>query len=316
MAKQNYVIFNPEGGLGKIIASTAIIKYIEKKYPDHKIIIVCPWAEVYLNNPRIERVFKSFNTPYFYKDYIQDRDSIVLKGEPYFQPKHMYQSQHLIKSWCDLFNLEFDGKIEPELYFNSVEREEYAGNIATQFKKPVLLFQTSGGPYEDEKSYCWTRDFPIGQAQILTDELCKTFDIVQVGKKNGKRLNNATFIDDVQSKRMLMSLVLRSSKRILIDSCLQHAAAAFGLSSTVCWVGTSPKVFGYDIHTNILPNAEKLDIPALMPDAQFFDNDFNGPEHDYPYADNNIFNLQSIFDSVMKTNETNTPQSMKESRKP
>mgnify|MGYP000064527026 CR=1 FL=1 len=26
---------------------------------------------------------------------------------------------------------------------------------------------------------------------------------------------------------------------------MQHAAAAFNLPSTVCWVGTSPKVFGY-----------------------------------------------------------------------
>ena len=31
MKKDNYVIFNPEGGLGKIIASTALIKYIHKK---------------------------------------------------------------------------------------------------------------------------------------------------------------------------------------------------------------------------------------------------------------------------------------------
>jgi hypothetical protein len=44
----------------------------------------------------------------------------------------------------------------------------------------------------------------------------------------------------------LFSLLLVSQKRVLIDSCLQHAAAAaaLGLSSVVLWVGTSPKVFG------------------------------------------------------------------------
>ena len=45
-SKDNYVIFNPEGGLGKIIASTALIKPIKEKYPDHKVIVLTPWAEV------------------------------------------------------------------------------------------------------------------------------------------------------------------------------------------------------------------------------------------------------------------------------
>ena len=61
--KDNYVIFNPEGGLGKIIASTAIIKYIQQKYTEHKIVVITPWPEIYLNNPRVYRVYKSGNTP-------------------------------------------------------------------------------------------------------------------------------------------------------------------------------------------------------------------------------------------------------------
>ena len=89
MKKDNFVIFNPEGGLGKIIASTAVIKYIQKKYPEHKVIVLTPWPEVFLNNKRIHRVFRSGNTPYFYKDYLEGRDSIVLKGEPY-----MFYSTH------------------------------------------------------------------------------------------------------------------------------------------------------------------------------------------------------------------------------
>lgn len=297
-SKDNYVVFNPEGGLGKIIASTAILKYIQKKYPEHKLIVVCPWAEVFLNNPRIHRVFKSFNTPYFYKDYILDRESIVLKGEPYFQPKHMYQSQHLVQSWCDLFNLEYDGKIEPELYYNEVEQNEYCNNLK-EMDKPILLFQTNGGPNDDEKPYCWTRDFPFEQAQVLTDELSKTFNVLQVAKKHAKRLQNAMFIDDVPNKRMFLGMLLRSHKRILIDSCLQHGAAALGLPSTVCWVGTSPKVFGYEMHTNITPNLDKVPLDSLGVDAQFFDNDFNGPEHEFPYASKDIFKLQDIFDSIV-----------------
>ena len=103
--KDNYVIFNPEGGLGKIIASTAVVRNIKAQYPEHKIVVITPWPEVYLNNPNVYRVLRSGNTPYFYKDYLQGRESIVLKGEPYFNTSHLYGKQHLIKSWCELFNL-------------------------------------------------------------------------------------------------------------------------------------------------------------------------------------------------------------------
>ena len=118
--KDNYVIFNPEGGLGKIIASTAVVKAIKKKYPDHKIIVMSPWSEVFLNNPYVYRVFRAGQHPYFYKDYIEGRESIVLKGEPYFDTNHLYQKQHVVQSWCNLHDLPFDGDVKPELYLTDV----------------------------------------------------------------------------------------------------------------------------------------------------------------------------------------------------
>lgn len=299
MSKDKYVIFNPEGGLGKIIASTAVVRSIEKKYPDHKIIVLTPWAEIFLNNPRVYRVFKSGNTPYFYKDYLEGRESIVLKGEPYFNTQHLYSKQHLIKSWCELHDLPFDGNIMPELYYNVAEKAHYANNIVSD--KPILLMQTNGGPYEDDKQYSWTRDIPQTQSQILVNELSKQYKIFHVCRKNAPQLQGVERIDEVGNKRTFLSLLFKSQKRLLIDSCLQHAAAAFNLPSTVCWVGTSPDVFGYDIHTNIVPNKDKVtETGGKMIDSLFFDHDFNGPEHEYPFDDFDIFNLQSVYDSVVK----------------
>ena len=299
MAKDNYVIFNPEGGLGKIIASTAIIKRIVEKYPNHKIIVLTPWPEVYLNNPKVYRVYKSGNTPYFYRDYLEGRDSIVLRGEPYFNTNHLYSKNHLIQSWCELHNLPFKGKTKPELYFTTAEKTYYATNLAGD--KPLLVMQTTGGGYNDEKQYSWTRDLPQQQAQILADNLSQKFKIIHISKKNGYQLNNVHRVDEVQNKRTFISILLKSEKRLLIDSCLQHAAAAFNLPSTVCWVGTSPNVFGYDIHTNILPNKdEKKSGGGYMIDSLFFDYDFNSPEYEYPYDDFDIFNLQTVYDSIVK----------------
>ena len=267
--KDNYIIFNPEGGLGKIIASTAIIKNIQTKYPDHKIVVLTPWPEIFLNNPRIHRVFKSGMTPYFYKDYLEGRESIVLKGEPYFNTQHLYSKQHLIKSWCDVHDLPFDGNTKPELYFTTAEKTYYANNFNGD--KPLLIFQTNGGNYQDERQYSWTRDLPFEQSEILVNELSKIYKIIHVTRKNAQQLSGVTRIDEVPNKRTFLSLLLRSEKRLLIDSCLQHAAAAFDLKSTVCWIGTKPNVFGYDIHNNILPSKD-LSLPGggHMIDSLFF----------------------------------------------
>ncbi len=296
--KDNYVIFNPEGGLGKIIASTAVIKYIQKEYPEHKIVIITPWPEVYLNNPRIHRVFRSGNTPYFYKDYLRDRESVVLKGEPYFNTSHLYSKQHLIKSWCELFNLPFDGDVTPELYFTLNEKEIYTD--LTKRDKPTLVMQTNGGLYNSNKSYSWTRDMPYKQAQILADELHKQYHILHVGNKNCKKLNNVEMYNEIPNKRSLIGILINSSKRLLIDSCLQHAAAAFDLKSTVCWVSTDPKVFGYKMHNNIKSVLPFNDVDANGIDSLFFDYDFNGPEHEYPFDTDDVFNLQEVYDSIIK----------------
>ena len=296
--KTNYVIFNPEGGLGKIIASTAVVRAIKQKYPDHKIIVISPWFQVFDGNPNIYRAFPSGNTPFFYQDYILGRESIVLKGEPYFNTKHLYQKQSLAESWCGLFDLPFDGNNNPELFYNDVEIKSLDGIL--QGDKPILMMQTNGGPYESTKKYCWTRDLPFDQVQILANELSKNYTIVQVARPNCNKIPNAVMVNDLPDKRVLLGLLLKTEKRILIDSCLQHAAAAFNLPSTVCWVGTSPKVFGYELHNNILPNIKKLPHMDQTINSIFFDHDFNGPEAEYPFESSNIFNLQDIYDSIVK----------------
>ena len=92
------------------------------------------------------------------------------------------------------------------------------------------------------------------------------------------------------------SLLMHSNKRILIDSCLQHAAAALNKPSTVLWNGTSPKVFGYDLHSNIIT---KIPYNFKLPGSYLFDFDFNGIETEYPFTeDQEIFNLEEIIKSV------------------
>ena len=58
MLEEKYVVFHIQGGLGKNVAATAIIKSIHKKYSDRKLIVVSPYPEIFLNNPYVWRAYK------------------------------------------------------------------------------------------------------------------------------------------------------------------------------------------------------------------------------------------------------------------
>jgi hypothetical protein len=95
----------------------------------------------------------------------------------------------------------------------------------------------------------------------------------------------------------LLSVLLFSDMRLLIDSSLQHAAAAFNLPSTVLWIGTSPKLFGYDIHDNIVVNIPE---DQKLVDSYFFDYDFEGSIIEYPFENDYIFDVDDIIKSLTK----------------
>jgi len=165
--------------------------------------------------------------------------------------------------------------------------------------KPVMVIHTNGGLIEpNAKPHMWARDMPIDIAQQIVDRYHKKYTIYQCTKANSEKLNNVnvvTFDDNMQLSTMeFLSILVHSDKRILIDSCMQHAAAALKLSSLVLWNGTSPKVFGYDMHKNLETNKPH---DFKLPGSYLFDFDFNGVEYEYPFDKNeDLFDIDEIFE--------------------
>ena len=154
-----YVVFHCEGGLGKNIAATAVIKNISEKYKDRKIVIMASFPEVFLNNPYVHRVYRLGMTPYFWEDYINGKDTIILRREPYFETSHIMQQTPLHETWHKMYDLPYDKEKDlPELYMNMIQTEM---PISWQRPRPILLLHTNGGPLMDGAPiYAWTRDMP------------------------------------------------------------------------------------------------------------------------------------------------------------
>lgn len=297
---EKYSIFHLQGGIGKHIAATAIAKTIKNNYPDRKLVVVCAYPDLFINLSYVDRVFQIGKTSYFYQEFVQDKDSILFHHEPYYTTNHIHKRKRLIENWCEIYNLTYTNE-QPDLKFNKLQFD-----ISKKFwgsKKPIMVIHTNGGMMTtDAKPYAWTRDMPFEIAQEVVDYYKKDYFIYQITKLNSPKLQGAqhVFATPEQSLSLmeLFSILLHSKKRLFIDSCMQHAAAAMKRPSTVLWNGTSPKVFGYDIHDNIC-----TDIPYdfKLPDSYLFDFDFNGNEIEYPFVEEvKLFDINKIIDSINK----------------
>ena len=237
-----YIVFQIDGGAGKNIVATSVVKSINLKWPEKKIVILTAHPEIWLCNPRVYRVCQSGNSPYFYDDYIKDK-------EPYREQDCIYRRKHLSQVWCEIYDLEWQGET-PELYFTDLEKDFVANQVRKE--KPILVIQPFGGASNNK--YSWARDIPPFLAQRIVDEFKNEYRILQIKRDDQILLNGAEHV--TASQRIIAMTLLFSDKRILIDSLMQHAAAALNLPSYVFWIGNSPVTFGYQMHNNIVTNFE------------------------------------------------------------
>ena len=293
---EKYIVWHIEGGLGKNVAATALLPSLAKTYPDRKIVVVASYPEVFLNHPNVFRVYRVGMTAYFYEDFILGKDTLVFRHEPYFQTGHILKQKHLVENWAELLGVKYTKQL-PDIHFNMVQK-----NFQYSWKrdKPVLLLQTNGGLFSGQQhGYSWTRDIPIELASYITEKVSKKYHIIQLTRENTPVLPGVEVVNFAMTNMELFSLVAASEKRILIDSSLQHAAAALKLPSVVFWIGTSAENFGYEMHTNVKALPPKGNTKLI--DAYLFDASFEGVPHECPYSDiNEMFDLNQI-DKALKT---------------
>ena len=297
MTQKKYSLFLVQGGFGKHVASTAVAKCIKNNFPGRELIVVSVWTEIFQNLPFVDRVYQAGNTSYFYQTYVEDMDSLVFANEPYFTTDHVNKKLPLVQTWSKMYNLEYRGEM-PEIKFNPLQRKtakEFWPGRANG--KPIMVIQTNGGMYNEQRPYLWARDMPVALAQRLVDHYSDEYHIFQITRPACEVLDDVEVIKDPMSNMELVSVLLQSEKRILIDSCMQHAAAALKMPSVVLWNGTSPEVFGWDMHTNI---KAKKPAKCKLPNSVLFDFDFMGVEAEYPYIDDDeeIFDFDKIVEAV------------------
>ena len=294
-------VFQIEGGVGKHIAATAVIKAYKNAYPKRKIVVVCAFPEIFLRNKDVTRHYRLGMVPYFYEDFILKKDVEIYAQDPYRQTKHITKQSHLVETWCDMIGVPYNNE-STVIPFNFREKEVGAAmidSIIPKNGKPLLIFQPFGGPGKDHQlhPYAWTRDMHPQIAQAVVDQLKDKYNILHICYDFHPTLNDCIRYDSMVSKKELFSLLPWSEKRLFIDSSLQHAAAAMSLPSVVAWVATKPEQFGYPLHNNLRPAKE---FPRGLVDSYLYDYNFSGVIHECPYEDmEDIYSADTIVNAVL-----------------
>jgi len=286
------IFFNINGGIGKCIAATEVCEAIMKQYPDAKLFVGSAYPDVFIGNPFVYRTFMFGGVDYFYSEYVEGKDFKVFSHDPYLETSFLKREKHLIETWCEMFGIKYNGE-KPKLFLTQEEINFYSKKYISD--RPVLALQTNGGAPGQENKYSWARDIPDNVVLSVIEEFKKDYVIVHIRRDDQKSFPDTVTITD--NFRSVATFLLMSQKRLLIDSFAQHTCAAFELPSTVLWVVNDPKVFGYQLHDNIIANPETRKPNLKSSFLQKYD--IVGDITQFPYNDQSeIFNVDSVIKSL------------------
>ena len=287
------IIFSINGGRGKSVMATAVCKAIRKKFPTDTLIVLPGYPEVFLNNQDVDFAFGHNDESYFYNKYIDKKDFVIIGQEPYLDTEHLKDKEHVIETWCKIHGIEYNREM-PTINLNEREMMFFSNKYPTQ--KPIMVIQSHGGADNQEMKYSWARDIPYSIVNRVVEEFKNDYDIFHIRRQDQMGIENTIPVQE--GIKGIASLILRSQKRLFMDSFCQHLAAALQKRSTVLWIANKPNVFGYEVHDNIIANPE-----TIKPDlkfAGFSKYNITGNPIEFPYnSESEIFNADQIIESIL-----------------
>jgi ADP-heptose:LPS heptosyltransferase len=272
--------------------ATAVLKAIKKQYSKANIVVSTAYPDVFINNPNVNKIITHANSSGIYKNLIENKDAKVFISDPYSTSDYITESKHLIEIWCDMFGIKYNGEM-PEMFLSKAEKQYFEPFY--RLDKPIMAIQPHGGAINQPLKYSWTRDIPVPIMEQIIEKYKNDYAIVHIKRDDQIMYENT--IGALDTFRSIAVMLTMSEKRLLIDSSAMHIATALNLPSVVAWIGTSEKVFGYDMHTNILANnfTKELDLNhSYYQRLPLFEDISKIPYNDL----NEVFDVKNIIENL------------------
>lgn len=260
ISKPLNLVLHINGGLGKVIMATAVIKSYKQANPDSKIVVVSGYPEVFVNNPDVYRNLP-FTTPYLWQDYYGKPGWVVEAQDPYLTDGWIKnRKQHLIDVWCGMLRVPSIQKT-PLLYFSGPEIDELNAMIGVD--KPLMVVQSTGGGHPANRS--WTRNPPFNEFNEYLSQFTESHFILHLCLPETPVLPTAHQRVDSLDRRKAMALIHYAQEFVGIDSFGMHARAAnpdAGPTTIFFPLEESVSRLGYKIEgwNNLTPVQEVQDL--------------------------------------------------------
>jgi len=246
-----------EGGLGKHIMFTALLKLLEEKHGE-RVGIVCAYPDIFKNHPSVACAWDISELDKS-KNFKMLTDNLIY-SEPYKGNFYLTDRIHLLKHWCDELGVPYSPELMPHVEVPyDVEME--AKITAKQLGDFIIVQFTGGQPplmYEKNMQYNLNemivqRNYPYPLAKNLVQKIREkypTLNIVDFSLPNEYPQLQGT-IRQYNHYMKYIALIQHAKTFIGIDSSLAHMAAAKNKPGIVLWGGTSFYKFGWKLHKNI-----------------------------------------------------------------
>lgn len=258
------IVFMIEGGVGKNLMATPVLKALKDEYPNSTIVVISPHIEVFDRLPFVDRAFKLGDNKYLYDDYI--KKGSFINFNPYNTDWFRFRKKSVIKIWYDILGLRpADYEPRPIMKFSQKELEialNIFNNLNTNFNKEsnkkLIFTQYCGGnsaKFVDANGNPVVRQDNLRNANKAISEIADALkdDFLFLAMKRpeeeaSKTPNIITLVEDVHY-RIWGAIMNLCDGYLGIDSLGMHMAAAFDKPSFVLWGPTCKDNFGYHFKT-------------------------------------------------------------------
>jgi hypothetical protein len=268
--KKKSCVLQTEGGIGKMIACTALVKKLKKIY--EKVFVFTGYPDIFWG--LADRSFLT-QIDYGYEDYFKNADDVFFPS-PYRDWEFRDARINLCHSYFKNCGLEYNND-GPELILKQREID-----LAKKIKKEIgtfIIVQLHGGksPYnagQPTQPNKIAKDYPVELAEKLVDEIKKKYNIQVVNMHLPGEYPLKGTLEIKLPTRQWYALLNEAETFIAIDSNLQHAGAALRKKGIVLWGATNPKMFGYKIHDNIIGECKDIHCtrPYFVPSSDIKEN--------------------------------------------
>lgn len=262
-------LINIEGGLGKHVMFTSILKEFKEKKGYDEIYVISSYFDVFKSCSVVTDAFPPMQGT-LYQELVLDPDCDVYWKEPYSNQRFIKKECHLFDAWAEELGFKLSKNANEYLpNLDKIEKEfpnllSLVEEKIKEFNDDFIIVQFNGGqsplsPMVDEKGNqilyndkqeAIKRNYFKGQEIInsLKDKYPNTI-IVHFALPNEPTYENSV---KLQLPYLAYRLLAINAKAVITtDSSLQHLSTGVNNNITVIWGETRPEHFGYKVNQNI-----------------------------------------------------------------